>query len=104
MQNWCLTLLALACLWPKGASADRPAASGPHPEKLAARWFEEGYQAEWRLSLRSDGRGVKERHRECLNAADQEGCMTLRYEGSWDADRGRLVLHLPGGMVEAFRY
>src|SRR5688572_4800776 len=80
-------------------------AKGPsRPAALSARWVEEGFQAEWRLTLRPDGRAVKERYRQCLETDRHEKCMPLRYEGSWEADGAWLTLHLPGGMVERFSY
>jgi len=76
-------------------------AAGKHPAELVATWWEEGAHAELRLTLRADGRAIKELRRQCIERPDQE-CIPLRYQGTWDADGKKLVVHLPGGLDERF--
>jgi hypothetical protein len=80
------------------------ARAGAHPAELAARWVEEGAQAEWRLTLAPDGRARKERRRQCLERQGDEPCLPLRYDGNWDAAGRKLALHFPGSMEERFGY
>jgi hypothetical protein len=77
--------------------------AGSHPAELVATWWEEGAHAELRLTLRSDGRATKELRRQCIERPDQE-CIPLRYDGTWDADAKKLVVHLPGGMEERYTW